>query len=84
MVSPELIEILACPETKQPVKLAEQDLVDKLNGLIEQGRLTNRAGKPVKDKMDAGLVREDGKFLYPIVEDIPVMLIDEGIPLEQL
>ena len=84
MVSPELIEILACPETKQPVQLAQKELVEKLNGLIEQDQLTNRAGKPVKEKMEAGLVREDGKFLYPIIEDIPVMLIDEGIPLEQV
>ena len=83
MVSPELIEILACPETKQPVQLADKALVEKLNGLIEQNQLANRAGKPVKEKMEAGLVREDGKFLYPIIEDIPVMLIDEGIPLEQ-
>ena len=84
MVNPELIEILACPETKQPVKLAESALVEKLNQLIERGELTNRAGKPVKEKMEAGLLREDGKYLYPIIEDIPVMLIDEGIPLEQV
>jgi len=83
MVSPELIEILACPETKQPVKLAESELVEKLNQLIEKERLTNRTGKTVKDKMEAGLVREDGKYLYPIIDDIPVMLVDEGIPLEQ-
>ena len=83
MISPELIEILACPETKQPVQLADKELVEKLNGLIEQNQLANRAGKPVKEKMEAGLVREDGKFLYPIIEDIPVMLIDEGIPLDQ-
>jgi uncharacterized protein YbaR (Trm112 family) len=31
-----------------------------------------------------GLVRADNKILYPIREDIPVMLIDEGIPLEQV
>lgn len=84
MVSPELIEILACPDTKQPVKLADSALVEKLNQLVEQGKLMNRAGKPVKDKMNGGLVRQDGKILYPIVDDIPVMLIDEGIPLEQV
>ena len=84
MIHPELLEILACPETKQPVRLADDELVEKLNGLIEQQKLLNRAGEPVKEKMDAGLVREDGKYLYPIADDIPVMLIDEGIPLEGL
>ena len=84
MVSPELIEILACPETKQPVQLAESALVEKLNALIEKGQLNNRGGKAVEERMQAGLVREDGKYLYPIIEDIPVMLVDEGIPLEQV
>jgi uncharacterized protein YbaR (Trm112 family) len=26
-------------------------------------------------------VREDRKYLYPIRQDIPVMLVDEAIPL---
>jgi uncharacterized protein len=28
------------------------------------------------------LIRADRQILYPIREDIPVMLIEEGIPLE--
>ena len=32
--------------------------------------------------MDAGLVREDGAYLYRIEDDIPIMLIDEAIALE--
>ena len=28
-----------------------------------------------------GLVREDGDWLYPVRDDIPIMLIDEAIPL---
>ena len=36
----------------------------------------------VADKLDGGLLRADKKILYPIREDIPVMLIEEGIPLE--
>lgn len=84
MVSSDLIEILACPETKQPVSLAEKGTIEKLNQLIEEGKLINRAGEKVKEKMEGGLLREDGKFLYPIVEDIPIMLIDEGIPMEQI
>ena len=43
----------------------------------------NKAKKPVTEKLDGGLIRADNKILYPIREDIPVMLIDEGIPLDQ-
>ena len=34
--------------------------------------------------MDGGLVREDRAFLYRIEDDIPIMLIDEAVPLKDL
>jgi len=83
-VDQELLAILCCPETKQDVALADDALVAKLNAKIEQGQLKNKAGQPVGEKLDGGLVRADKKILYPIREDIPVMLIEEGIPLEGL
>lgn len=77
----QLLKILACPETKSPVSLAPGDLIQKLNTKISEGTLRNHAGKPVTERMDAGLLREDGRRLYPILKDIPIMLIDEGIDL---
>lgn len=84
MVDPELLEILVCPETKEPVRPAGDELVDRINRAIEEGSLVSRGGEPVRDPIDGGLVREDGKLLYPIRDDIPVMLIDEAIELERL
>lgn len=81
MIDPELLKIMCCPETHQPIALAEASLVEKLNTQIATGQLKNRAGQPVKEKLDGGLVREDRKFLYPIRQNIPVMLIDEAIAL---
>jgi uncharacterized protein len=80
MIDPELLKILCCPETHQEVRLAEAAVIDKLNGQIAAGTLRNRAGQPVQEKIDGGLVRTDGRYLYPIRRDIPVMLVDEGIP----
>jgi len=84
MVDPELLEILVCPENKTPVRPAEDELVQKINGAIESGKLKNRAGEKVTEAIDGGLVREDGQYLYPIREDIPIMLVDEAIPLDQV
>ena len=84
MVNEELLKILVCPENKTPVVLAEEDLVAKANAAIEAGTLKNRAGNSVDGKIDAGLVREDKAYMYPIRDDIPIMLIDEAIPLDQL
>ena len=78
----ELLAILCCPETKQDVALASDDLIARLNARIEKRELKNKAGQPVSEKLDGGLLRADRKILYPVREDIPVMLIEEGIPVE--
>lgn len=80
----ELLAILCCPDTKQAVVLADDALIKKINGAIDRGTLKNKAQKAVSERLDGGLIRADGKILYPVREDIPVMLIDEGIPLEQI
>jgi len=81
MIDAELLKILCCPETHQEVRAAEPALIAQLNALIEAGTLNNRAGQPVREKIGGGLVRADGKLLYPIRQDIPVMLAEEAIPL---
>jgi uncharacterized protein len=80
----EFLAILCCPETKQPVTMADQSLVFKLNEAVARGVLKNAGQKVVLEKMDGGLLRADCKILYPIRENIPVMLIEEGIPLDQV
>ena len=81
MIDPELLKIMCCPETHQTIALAEPSLIEKLNQQIAAGQLKNRAGQLIKEKIDGGLVREDKKFVYPLRENIPIMLIDEAIPL---
>ena len=77
-----LLAILCCPDTKLGVSLAEEVLIAKLNEAVSRGQLKNRANKLVTEPLDGGLIRADRNILYPIREDIPVMLIEEGIPLE--
>ncbi len=84
MVSNELLSILCCPETKQNLGLAETALIKKINQRIDSGSLKTRGGKAVTVKIDAGLIRTDRQFLYAVRSDIPVMLIDEAIPLAGL
>jgi uncharacterized protein YbaR (Trm112 family) len=45
--------------------------------------VSNRGGVAVSDALVEALVREDGALLYPVRDDIPIMLVDESIPLPQ-
>jgi len=82
-IDKDLLAILCCPETKLEVSLADDALIGKLNEAVSRGTLKNKGKKPVTDPLDGGLIRTDRKILYPIREDIPVMLIEEGIPLDE-
>jgi uncharacterized protein YbaR (Trm112 family) len=80
-VSSELLEILVCPETKQPVALAPAALLASLNEKVRAGTLRNRGGQPVAAELQEALLRKDGRVLYPVDDGIPVMLVEESIEL---
>jgi uncharacterized protein YbaR (Trm112 family) len=80
-IDSQLLEILVCPETKQPVAVAGDDLLARLNAEIDAGRLRNRGGEAVTQRVSEGLIREDGKILYVIDDGIPVMLVDQSIEI---
>ncbi len=85
MIDKELLDIIVCPETKQDLVIAEPDLIERINLLIEKGELRNRSKQKVSEKIDGGLIqKEDRKYLYPIRDRIPILLIDESISLEAL
>lgn len=80
-IDPELLDLLRCPETHQPVKSAPNDVLEAVNARIKAGGVKNHQGDPITKAVDEGLVREDGKCLYVVDDGIPNMLIDERIDL---
>ena len=83
-LSPDLLEILVCPENRTRLVLADEALVAKLNSAIKATSLKNKGGEAVSDAVQACLIREDEAVLYPVRDDIPVLLIQEGIATDQL
>ena len=83
MVNKELLDILCCPETKQDVEYIDGDIISLINKKIKKGQVQNRSNEVLSEPIDAGLLRKDRKFLYPIQDDIPIMLIEKAIPFEQ-
>ena len=81
MLDPELLALLVCPETRQELTPADPAEIARLNEAIGQGRVRNVAGGTVAEPVDAALVRADRTVAYPVRDDIPVMLIEEGLVL---
>lgn len=74
-----LLEILVCPEDKSGLELIP--LPDPLRvELVERYRDQFRDGEP---EVREGLRCERCGRVYPIVSDIPVMLVDEAVPAER-
>lgn len=78
-----LLEILCDPVTKVPVTVLAGDKLERLNQAVERGEVQYVSGEKVERKLDAALVTEDGKVIYRVDDDIPVMLEDMGIGTQQ-
>ncbi|MDE0806292.1 MAG: hypothetical protein OSA24_01975 [Longimicrobiales bacterium] len=84
MVDKELLKILVCPQSRQPLSQASREILSQINSAVLAGTLTNKKGVAVNEPLLEGLVTQDGSVVYPVLEDIPVMLIDESISLGDL
>ncbi len=83
-LDPAILKCLCCPETHQPLALADPALIGQLNDQLLAGKLRNRAGQAPAGRIDGGLLRQDGTFLYPIHGNLPVLLVDEAIPVAEM
>lgn len=84
MIDPVLLQLLVCPENHMALHVADEGLIGRLNEAIASGRVNDRGGESVQSPIEGGVVRDDGKLLYPVVDGIPVMLVERAISLEEL
>ncbi|MDR0516697.1 MAG: hypothetical protein LBH25_06580 [Fibromonadaceae bacterium] len=73
MLSKELLEILCCPITKQALQEATAVELEKTNSSL---------AKAGKEKLDAALITADKKHAYPIRNQVPVLLAEERIAID--
>ena len=59
-LDPQLLEMLRCPASRQPLREADAALVERVNQAIAAGGVQDQIGRPVLLPLDGGLVREDG------------------------
>ena len=79
-IDPELLEILVCPKTKGALELVELP-EDLQHSLADKYREHFRDEDPV---VVEGLYCAESGLVYPIVSDIPVMLVEEALPASDI
>ena len=82
-VDGKLLEILCCPLSKTPLTILGRQKLDKLNLAINNGDALFVGGEKVTDPLQEGLITEDGKVIYPVQDDIPILLEEKGIGTTQ-
>jgi uncharacterized protein YbaR (Trm112 family) len=79
-----LLAILVCPDDKSKLTRADRALVERLNAAIGKRKLVSKGGHSITETVDGALVRADGRIAYAVRDDIPDLIVHEGIPLDQL
>ena len=82
-VDGKLLEILCCPVSKTPLIKLGQEKLDKLNNAIVADEALYVYGEKVKEPLQEGLITEDGKVIYPVQDNIPILLEEKGIGTTQ-
>lgn len=54
-------------------------LLAEVNAAIADGKVCNHGGEPLGESLSGALITEDGDLVYPIRDDIPVLLEEECI-----
>lgn len=78
-----LLDILCCPVSRRPLRLLHAEQLQWLNQRIAAGGVLDVDGRAVSAALAAGLVSDDGRVIYRIEDDIPVLLPEEGIGTTQ-
>jgi len=80
----ELLSIICCPISKQSLSFVTRDTLDELNKAINKGLIKNNEGDALNENITDALITDNGMIIYPIKDDIPVLLENKSIHLDQL
>jgi len=79
-----LLDILACPATRQPLALLERPGLDALNAAIAAGGVRRADDSLQAEPVREALVTRDHRLVYRIDDGIPVLLAEEAIATGQV
>ncbi|MDQ3270235.1 MAG: Trm112 family protein [Pseudomonadota bacterium] len=80
----QLLDLLVCPVTRQPLELLEQKSLALLNDAIGQGGVVRGDGSARAAPLQQALATRDRARVYPIDDGIPVLLAEEAIAADKV
>ena len=83
-VDGKLLEILCCPVSKTPLTVLGAQKLEKLNAAIAGNDVAYIDNENVTQALQEALITQDGKVIYEVRDDIPVLLEEKGIGTAQL
>ncbi|MDP8218751.1 MAG: hypothetical protein P9M03_08500 [Candidatus Theseobacter exili] len=78
-IAKELLEILCCPKSKVKLRPLTKEEMEAVNVSIAAGKCKYADGRDVDKQLEDGLITLDGKTVYRVENDIPVMLVENAI-----
>ena len=84
MLDEVFVQRLRCPVSRSRLTEADDELMERVNRLIDERGLPTRGGQRQRERLQSGLVTEDGRFLYPIQDGIVCMLVENAIDLQEV
>ena len=78
-----LLEILCCPVSKTPLTRLTASRLKKQNTVISEGSVLTVTGDVVGQTLREALITEDSKVIYPVIDEIPILLEERGIGTTQ-
>ena len=79
-----LLDILACPATRQPLAALDKAGLEALNRAIEAGTVRRVDEAAQATPLREALVTRDHKLVYRVDDGIPVLLVEEAIATSQV
>lgn len=84
IIAPALLELLADPETHEPLSLASEEELAKLRHAVQAGRASRGGGsQQLETQIEGALLPPHKRVAYLIEDGIPNLLIDERLELAE-
>lgn len=83
-MDPKLLDIICCPVFREKLSFVTPKELQVINTAIESKTIKKLGGSVAKDIVTNALINSSKTLLYPIEDDIPVLLDDAAIELKEI